>query len=82
MKRYYIFAVIALAGLSACTAKLDTQDRALLTDTRSLVDQAVSMSSMAMAEAKAARESAERAALDAAASGKKADRIFREAQQK
>jgi hypothetical protein len=51
-------------------------------ETRNLAEQAVTQSSAALAEARAAREGAERAAMDAAASGKKADRIFREAQQK
>lgn len=82
MKRKYVFVAIALAGLSACTTKLDPQDKALLMETRNLAEQAVSQSSAALAEAKAARESSERAAMDAAASGKKADRIFRESQQK
>ena len=82
MKRQFIFATVILAGLSACTTKLSPQDRQLLVDTRTLAEQAASQSAAAIAEAKAAREAAERAALDAAASGKKADRIFRESQQK
>jgi hypothetical protein len=82
MKRSYIFAIIATASLCACTTKLNQQDAALLRETNSLARQAASQSAMALAEAKAARDSAERAAYDAQASGKKADRIFRASQQK
>lgn len=82
MKRTYLFAIIALTGISACSTKLDPQDRALLTETRNLAEQSVIQSSNAMAEAKAARASSEKAAADAAEASKKADRIFREAQKK
>ncbi len=86
MRRNYISVTITLVGiltaLSACSTKLDPKDRALLVETQNMAQQAVSHASMAIAEAKAAREAAERAAMEAAASGKKADRIFREAQQK
>jgi|GEM_PF-2623060 len=82
MKRAYILALVAMASLSACTTKLNPQDAALLKETNALARQAASQSAAALAEAKAARESAERAAYDAQASGKKADRIFRASQQK
>ncbi len=82
MKRQLILATIVLAGLSACTTKLDPQDRALLMDTRSLAEQSAAQSAAALAEAKAAREAAERAAMDAQNASKKSERIFHESQQK
>jgi hypothetical protein len=82
MKRHYILATIALMGLSACSNKLSPQDHALLNDTHSMVEKALAQSSAAMAEAKAARESADTAAAEAKAASTKSDRIFRETQKK
>jgi hypothetical protein len=82
MKNRYIVAAVMLAGLSACTTKLDPKDRAILTETRNMVEKSMAQSANAMAEARAARESAERAAMEAKTASTKADRIFREAQKK
>lgn len=82
MKKNLLAALVILAAVTGCTTKLSDSDRALLTETRSLAERAVAQSSAAMNEARAARESAEKAALDAASSGKRAEKIFRETQQK
>ncbi len=82
MKRHYILAAVILVGLSACSNKLNPQDQALLKDTHSMMEKALAQSSAAMAEAKAARESADRAAAEAKAASTKSDRIFRETQKK
>ena len=82
MKYTLIMATIALAGLSACTTQLSPEDRALLTETRNMVERSMAQSSNAMAEARAARQSAAKAAMEAQNAGVKADRIFRAAQKK
>ena len=82
MKYGYIVAILMLVSISACSTKLNPEDRALLMDTQNLARQAVAQSSEAMTQAKAAREFAERAMIEAQASGQKADRIFRASQQK
>jgi uncharacterized lipoprotein NlpE involved in copper resistance len=82
MKHYYIIAVVMLMALSGCSNKLNPQDQALLRDTHNMVEKSLAQSAAAMAEAKAARESADRAAAEAKAASTKADRIFRESQKK
>lgn len=82
MKRHYIIAALLVTTLSGCSTELSKQDRALLTETRNLAEKAAAQSAAAMADAKAARDSADRAAADAKAASTKSDRIFRESQKK
>lgn len=82
MKRHYFISVVVLVSLSACSNKLSPQDSALLKDTHAMVERSLAQSSAAMAEAKAAREAADKAAAEAKAASTKSDRIFRESQKK
>jgi hypothetical protein len=66
MKRHFLFAIIILSGLSSCTPGLNAQDRTLLIEARNMARQAASQSSMALSEARAARDSAEKAAENTA----------------
>lgn len=81
MKYYSAIAIIAVIGLSACT-QLSEQDRSLLMETRSLAQDAKNASITAAEEARRAREAAAKSAADAKAAGDRADRIFRQSQNK
>ena len=74
MKKILLVPVIAVMALSACT-QLSDKDRAYLDETHTLAQQAKE-------EADAARADADRAARAAQAASAKADKIFREGQNK
>jgi len=89
MNRFAFIPLIAVIALAGCTAKLDDQDRQLLTDTKAAAEQAKADSAQASADAKAAREAAEKAdadankaEADAQAASAKADRPFQASQNK
>jgi hypothetical protein len=77
----YILAVIALSALSACTG-LSKDDRADLTQTRNMAQEAKDQAQEARDEANRARRMAERAADSARDSSARADRAFKNAQNK
>ena len=89
MKRYAFIPVIAVIALAGCTQHLDDQDRALLTETHDMAQQAKTSADAAAADAKAAKEASDKAAADAAkaeadaqAASAKADKMFQESQNK
>jgi hypothetical protein len=82
MKQYALIPVIALLALSGCSQSLNAQDRALLTETHSMAEQAKNEAAQAALDAKAAREDAAKAAAAAQAASEKSDRIFQQGQTK
>lgn len=79
------FSCIVLLALAGCTTKLGAEDRALLTETRSMAEAAKDAAMQAAADARAAREDADRAAKAAEAAAynaEKSDRIFHHQQEK
>lgn len=75
MKKFLLLILLGMPLLAGCTAELSKEDRARL-------DAAFSASQQAQADANAARLAAEQAAAAAQAASAKADRIFREGQNK
>lgn len=75
MKKSILFSVIAIAALSGCDQQLSENDRALITSANQNAQEAKQISSQALEEARAAR-------ADANKSAEKADRIFRQGQNK
>jgi len=72
---------LALMTLGACT-QLSAEDRAAITSANQRAYEAQQQSIEATEEARKAREEAERAAKAAQAASDRADRIFREGQNK
>jgi hypothetical protein len=84
------FSCIVLMALAGCAKPgLNTEDRALLTETHAMAEtaknsaaSAASAAAQAAADAKAAREDADKAAKAAEAGAEKSDQIFRQQQAK
>lgn len=76
-----MLAGVAILSLSACS-QFSEQDRALLMETNAMAQDAKNQSVLATEEARRAREAAMKAAADAKAASDKADRIFRQSQNK
>ncbi len=81
MKTTFLIPVIAIAALSACT-QLSPEDRALISSANQVAQEAKQQSVEATEEARRARLDAEKAAKAAQAASEKADRIFRQGQNK
>lgn len=78
MNRYRVTAVIALT-LAGCT-QLSAEDRSLLMEAHSMAQEAKNASMQAAEEARLSREVASRSAVEAKAASDRADRLFRQAQ--
>lgn len=68
MKFYYVLPIVAITALAGCTTKLSQQDR-------DMIAEANQQSAQALEEAMAARKSTDNAA-------KRANRMFKESQNK
>ncbi len=78
MKNYYVFTLLVLVGLSACTNRPYSshhKDRCNMEDVRTMAEEAKQKSTQALEEATNARRTADKAAA-------KADRIYKESQKK
>lgn len=82
MKKYAFIPVIAVIALAGCTPHLNDEDRALLTSTHDMAQQAKNDAAQAAQDAKAAHDAADKAAADAKAASDKADRMFQQSQNK
>lgn len=81
MKKLFLIPVITILGLTACT-QLSVEDRALITSAAQNAREAKERSMQATDIANAARDDAHRAAKAAQIASDRADRIFREGQNK
>lgn len=78
MKKALVLATLSVLALSACNNGLNDKDRAMLKETHDLAVQANETANKAAADAKAANDNA----MMSAKSAEKADRIFRQGQNK
>ncbi len=82
MKRIAIIPVIAALALTGCTTQLSPQDRALLTHTNDMAQQAMTAAQAAQFAASDAKAAAQRAEADAQAADQKAHLMFQASQNK
>lgn len=81
MNKSLAMPVIAVLALTGCT-QLSAEDRSLISSAHQAAQEAKQQSIEATEEARRAREDANRAAKAAQAASDKADRIFRQGQNK
>jgi len=80
--RYVFIPVVAAIALAGCTQHLDEQDRALLTETRDMAQQAKTAADAADQDAKAAQAAADKAEADVQTMSVKTERMYQSSQNK
>jgi hypothetical protein len=81
MKIYFLIPAVGILALTGCT-ELTPEDNQRITSANQSAQEAKQQSAQALEEARAARMDADKSAKAAQMAGEKADRIFRQGQNK